>query len=268
MLYDTKTYNKVLSGTGVDRIPIGTYQNTSPPYDILTVKYFVPVADKYTYVGFGGSTGAFVQENWIHDFIWTSEFNSITMSDILTNSNLIGSAVRVGNSIRLTPAANNNVGNSFYNIPVFISNNRGRLIDWSAYFVSSMGGGTRGDGITFILQKKTNIGGVTGGGVGYGGIRNSIGIVYDTYRNIEINEPSDNYMKLCVEGAVGLPLATQIDLGLDLCGATGVSDYRYNWIVYTGKTKTIDVYISTTPIKPAEPKISFFIDIRANVVAN
>lgn len=270
-----KTYRKVLSGTGIDRIPVGSYRNIQPPGDVLTVKYFLPEGNKSTYIGFGASTGAFFNAHWIHDFQLTSDFNIVNMNDILNNSNLIGSAQRVDNSIRLTPAEMEKVGNFFYNNPMIISDSLGRLVDWTVYFVYSIEDGDRGDGLSFILQNKKNIGGVTGGGVGYGGINNSLGVLYDTYQNIEVGEPNNNHIKLCLNGSVGLPLITQPDPGLDLKGPDNLINgpnntvyYRYNWITYSGKTKTLNVYISNTFIKPPNPVLSFYIDLRSNILIN
>ena len=226
------------------------------------------VGGNSTYVGFGASTGADNNEHWIHDFIWTSAFNSIGMQNILGNSNFIGTATRIGNSIRLTPL--NGVGNVFYNIPVFVMDNTNQLIDWSVYFVFSMGGGTRADGISFILQSNNLNSGGGGYGMGYVEIPKSIGICYDSFNNYSYgtNDPNDNHIELDANGSLNPSLAIQPYPGLDLCGTTGTDAYRYNWIDYNASTKQLKVYISSSNQKPSNPVLTYTIDISDYVLTN
>ena len=42
VLSSTLTYNKMLSGSAVDRLPVGSYQRTTFPNDIITLNYYLP----------------------------------------------------------------------------------------------------------------------------------------------------------------------------------------------------------------------------------
>lgn len=243
---------------------IGLFKGTASQ-SLLPTEYLV--GENSTYVGFGASTGALNNEHWIHDFRWTSEFNNVDMTALRGNSNFIGDATKIGNSIRLTQALNGQAGNLFHNIPVFISNSLNELIDWSAYFVFSMGGGTRADGISFILQSNNVNSGGGGFGLGYVWIPKSIAVGYDTFNNSG-NDPNNNHIELDVNGDVLNPLLVQPNPTLDLCGTTGTNAYRYNWIDYVGATKTLKVYISNTSVKPTTPVMSYVIDISNYVLAN
>ena len=42
VLSSTATYNKLLSGTAIDRLPVGAYRRTTSPNDIITLNYYLP----------------------------------------------------------------------------------------------------------------------------------------------------------------------------------------------------------------------------------
>ena len=43
VLSSTARYNKMLSGTGIDRLPVGSYKRTTFPNDIITLNYYLPI---------------------------------------------------------------------------------------------------------------------------------------------------------------------------------------------------------------------------------
>jgi hypothetical protein len=218
-----------------------------------------------TYVGFTAGTGALNNEHWIHDFSWTSGLENINYSTFLNNLNYLNFATRINNSVRLTQAINGQTGQVFYKTPLFIIDSNDNFIDWSLYFVFSMGGGTRADGLYCTLQSNILDVGGGGSGMGYDGIPNSVGIGYDTFNNGG-NDPNNNHMELSVNGNTTNPLIVIPELGLNLCGSSGTNAYRYNWIEYKGNTKQLDVYISNTSTKPTTPILSTPINIEDYVI--
>jgi hypothetical protein len=226
-----------------------------------TLDFPIPVIGvNSTYIGFGASTGLLTNEHWIHSFSWTSLYQKINYSEIYDNSNLVGTAIKLNDSIRMTRAITGQAGNFFYNKPIIFVDRNNQLIDWSVNYVFSMGGGNRADGITFILQSKSLDEGGSGGGIGYSGILNSVGIGYDTYDN-GLFDPDNNHIELNVNGSVTNPLATNTP-SFDMCGSNGTDKYIYNWITYVGSSKTLNVYINTENVKPINPSISRVIDLR------
>lgn len=231
-----------------------------------TLDFPIPVIGvNSTYIGFGASTGSLTNEHWIHNFSWTSLYQNIRYSEIFDNSNLVGTTVKIDDSFRLTRNITGQAGNFFYNKPVIFADFKGNLINWSAYYVFSMGGGVldRADGITFILQSRSLGEGGGGGGVGYSGILNSIGVGYDSYDN-GIYDPNNNHIELNVNGNVTSPLNTFIP-SFDMCGSTGTEKYIYNWVDYIGSSRTMNIYINTENVKPTTPAITRVIDLRTYI---
>jgi gliding motility-associated-like protein len=57
------------------------------------------------------------------------------------------------------------------------------------------------DGIVFILQPISTSIGSAGSGIGYQGINPSIGIEFDTWQNLEINDPSYDHIGIMINGS-------------------------------------------------------------------
>jgi len=99
---------------------------------------------------------------------------------------LNGNAARVGNVLRVTPATFNQAGSAFSTTPISLAAD----VSFSTAFqfrFSQAGGACQencgADGLTFVVQtNSSNVGGL-GGGIGYQGIPNSVGI--DRVRYLE-----------------------------------------------------------------------------------
>jgi Bacterial lectin len=98
---------------------------------------------------------------------------------------LNGNAAQAGNRLRVTPATFNQAGSAFSTNTVSLASNA----SFSTYFqfqFTSPGGACDGigcgaDGLVFVVQTVSNNVGGIGGGIGYDGIANSVGIEFDTY---------------------------------------------------------------------------------------
>lgn len=223
------------------------------------------VGENSTYFGFCAGTGASTNQHWIQYARWSSELDVVEFSQILNNSTFLGDAVILNDGIKLTRALTGKTGIVNYNKPVFIKNNLGQLIDWSVYFISSMGGGTRADGFGFFLQSNNTNQGGGGFGMGYQGILNSVGILYDTYQNAPY-DPNNNHIEIDVNGDATTSIAVQDNVGFDMCGSTGINKYVYNWIDYSSVDKKIYVYISLNQNKPSVPRLTKVVDIEQYLI--
>ena len=69
------------------------------------------------------------------------------------------------------------------------------------------------DGIVFVLSSSPQTG-WRGEGLGFGGLRNSLGIEFDTYQNGRQNDPEADHMALVTNGRVGhaLDFGTVVEL--------------------------------------------------------
>ena len=105
------------------------------------------------------------------------------------------------------------------------------------------------DGIVFVLQpgEATAIGG-PGFEMGYGGIKNSLGVGFKTF--------GDQSVSLFKNGKM-TPIGG-VDPALDLVGGV-----RYVWLNYDAETDEIEVYFSDIDSLPAEPIVEGTRDLSA-----
>lgn len=126
--------------------------------------------------------------------------------------NLVGSAEQREERVRLTPARTQTVGAMW--MPDKQSVHAGFTTTFKFQLTNPGGLGDGADGFAFVLQNAGSqaIGGrgAAGGfalGDGYGdpkspGIPNSIAVFFDTYRNSEVRDPSNNYVAICTNRTI------------------------------------------------------------------
>src|SRR5947199_1680586 len=92
---------------------------------------------------------------------------------------LNGSAKLNGTNLELTDGRASEAASAWYNVPVNIQN---FTTDFS--FQLTPGSSSTADGMTFAMQaNNTTAVGPAGGGLGYGGIPNSVAVKFDLYSN-------------------------------------------------------------------------------------
>ncbi len=153
-----------------------------------------------------------------------SNFSSISGPGGVT---LNGNAAVVGSGasavLRLTPAAANQAGSAFSNSSLtlwgFSTSFQFRLTSNPAgkTYLDSSGAAKAGDGFAFVLRADTESGvplGASGGQLGYGngtmGL-NSIAFVFDTWKNADLGDPSNNFIGIVSGGVLhkgSLPTAS------------------------------------------------------------
>lgn len=180
---------------------------------------------------------------------------------------LNGAAARVGDVLRVTPALINQTGSVFATNTVNLADNA----SFSTYFqfrntdargnCDSLDPRTCGaDGLVFVVQTVgNNVGGV-GGGIGYQGIGNSLGIEFDTWNNGAVDNNSSNHVGVDVNGSIAsLALAevTEADMnGGDIWNA---------WVDYNGANNLIEVRLTRSADRPAAPILSYVRNIAADL---
>ena len=114
------------------------------------------------------------------------------------------------------------------------------------------------DGLVFVVQTNSNSVGGAGGGIGYQGIANSLGIEFDTWDNgMGLGDPNGNHVAIDINGDLSSPL-----------GTVGIPSDRmnngqiwYSWVDYDGLTDSLEVRLSTTNVRPASAITSTVIDL-------
>ncbi len=186
-----------------------------------------------------------------------ADFSSIAGLD------LNGVTAQAGTALRLTPAASFQAGSAFLDTPLTITADT----SFQTQFQFRLTGGTGGaDGFTFMLQNSAAGAGALGelgGSLGYdtresptgSRIVNSLAIEFDTFANAW--DTDGNHISVLRDGDVTTPLATT-SVGVPELNS---GDLINTWVEYDGVTNRLDVYVSTSPTRPATPTLSHTIDL-------
>ncbi len=158
--------------------------------------------------------------------------------------------------MRLSPSQFFKSGSVFSSAPITF----GSLYSFSTRFTFNLnlqrGGGA--DGLVFVIQPNASTVGGSGGGIGYGGINNSLGVEFDTFNNGRIDQNSSNHIGINLNGSVtslvqnnALPFI--LDSRRDLT----------SWIDYNGATQTIEVRLNDSNVRPLSAILSYTFDLAA-----
>jgi Legume lectin domain len=160
--------------------------------------------------------------------------------------------------MRLTPSRFFKSGSVFSTNAITFGPSYGFSTRFTFNMNTQRGGGA--DGIVFVIQPRGNSVGGSGGGIGYGGITKSLGVEYDTFSNGAIDEFSNNHIGIDLNGSLNslvqnnaLPFI--MDSGKDLT----------SWIDYNGTTKTIEVRLNNSNVRPLSAILSYNFDLAATI---
>lgn len=112
------------------------------------------------------------------------------------------------------------------------------------------------DGIVFVLQTNSNTAGGLGGGIGYAGIANSVGIEFDNWDNGAGDGFSANHVGIDLGGSVNsVALETNPGFTID------AGDIITAWVDYDGVNDILEVRANTTGIRPGTAMLSYSVDL-------
>lgn len=175
-----------------------------------------------------------------------------------------GNAAQVGNVLRVTPALNNQAGSAFSTNTVSLAANA----SFSTYFqfrFTGAGGfhdgiGPGADGLVFVVQTVGNNVGGLGGGIGYAGITNSVGIEFDTWNNGSIDNNSSNHIGIDVNGDVqSVVLAEVTEADMNNGGIWNA------WVDYNSVTQLLEARLSLSTSRPGAAMISLTRDLAVDL---
>jgi hypothetical protein len=178
---------------------------------------------------------------------------------------LNGNAAKVGNVLRVTPSLPGQSGSVFSVTPVALTSQ----VSFSTYFsfrISNPGGigdgdGQGADGLVFVVQTNANNVGGAGGGIGYQGLANSVGVEFDTYDNgPSIGDPNGNHIAIDTSGNLGSPLGVTA-LPTNAANLLNNGSIWYAWVDYNGPTDLLEVRLSSASIRPAAAIASATVDL-------
>lgn len=173
---------------------------------------------------------------------------------------LNGAAAQAGSVLRVTPAAGSQAGSAFSTVPVSLAANASFSTFFQFRFTNPGGAndgqGIGADGLVFVVQTVANNVGGGGGGIGYQGIGNSIGIEFDTWNNGGIDAGSSNHVGIDANGSVSsLALAS---VGEDDMNNGAVWNA---WVDYDGASNLLEVRLTQSAVRPAAAILSITRDI-------
>ncbi len=109
----------------------------------------------------------------------------------------------------------------------------------------------------FVVQTVSNTAGGGGGGIGYTGIADSLGVEFDTWNNGSgLNDPNGNHVGINLDGSFNgatQMIGTRMNNGADW----------FAWIDYNGATNLIEVRLSETNARPGAATLSRAADLAA-----
>ena len=190
---------------------------------------------------------------------------TITFSDFsstagLSINGMAATAVDAGgrNVLRVTRSALNQGGSVFSTDAISLASNASFSTKFVFNINTPINGGA--DGLVFVVQTVSSSVGGIGGGIGYFGLNNSVGVEFDNWPNGSgLGDPDDNHVAIDINGVLGAPLAVQsIDpttINLDGSGDVTV------WVDYNGATDLLEVRFNKTGLRPASADISATVDL-------
>ena len=195
-----------------------------------------------------------------------AQATTITYNDFSSTSGLTlnGNAAQVGNVLRVTPSTFGQAGSVFSTNPISLAANVSFSTAFQFRFTnpggSHDGQGLGADGLTFIVQTNANNVGGAGGGIGYAGVTNSVGIEFDTWNNGAGDGGSSNHVGINVGGSVNSLALAQVTANDMNNGAIW-----YAWVDYNGVTDLLEVYLSEANLRPSSAILSLTRDLASDL---
>ncbi len=169
---------------------------------------------------------------------------------------LNGNAFQNGNKLTLTSANFTQAGSAFSTTPLTLNSNVSFSTVFSFEILNRGGccGFTGADGLMFVLQPNSNTAGGAGGGIGYAGISNSMGVEFDTFDNGEVG--GSNHVGINLNGSVNSVASTgQLSPDFDN-GSTW-----WGWVDYNGTNDLLEVRWSGSNARPTNAGLSYTVDL-------
>jgi hypothetical protein len=154
--------------------------------------------------------------------------------------------------LRVTPSNYNQAGSVFSTNPITLGADVSFSTRFTFNFNNQLNGGA--DGIVFTVQTNSNNVGGLGGGIGYQGVSNSVGIEFDNWYNSGY-DIDDNHVGIDLGGNIASVLSTTSPFALD-----GGQDLTA-WVDYNGATNLLEVRMASSNIRPVAALLSYNVNL-------
>ncbi|MDZ7588675.1 MAG: PEPxxWA-CTERM sorting domain-containing protein [Parasphingorhabdus sp.] len=185
-----------------------------------------------------------------------NDFSSTAGLQINGNAAAVNDGAR--DVLRVSPALLGQGGSVFSTTPLTFGANYSFSTRFTFNFNTQINGGA--DGVAFVIQPNANNVGGIGGGIGYQGIGNSLGVEFDNWNNGGVDNNSNNHIGIDLNGNIGsvainTALPFTLDSGTDLTA----------WIDYDGATQTLEVRLNNSLSRPMASLLSYNFDLAATI---
>jgi len=184
------------------------------------------------------------------------DFGDLSEWQLNGRASAIPNPVDVGGTpvLRLLDGLGSQAASAFWTVPVSLDD--GDRVSFSTEFRFRMSEPVNGgaDGIVLLLATTPAAVGGMGGGIGYSGVDNSVGIEFDDWHN-GCCDPNANHAGIGIDGEVDTVIEMPLAINLD-SGAVWTA-----WVDYDADTETLEVRANDTGVRPVDPLLSYQVDI-------
>ncbi len=186
------------------------------------------------------------------------EFSNLSDFELSGSTEEVVKDPKRGKALRIT-SAHSSTGGAFYKKPIDLSQNS----SFSSYFsfriheprgeIDEADKVQGADGLLFVVQTTSNQIGEGGAGIGYGGLKNSLAIEFDTWKNDY--DPDGNHVGININGEMKSLVTKHIQPPLNN------GKVWHAWVDYDGKRQLLEVRLSTTEQRPYKPTLRHKLDL-------
>jgi hypothetical protein len=197
----------------------------------------------------GGQTDC--QEIVFEDF---SDTSGLTL-----NGSAATAVTSDGTVLRVTPSAPDQSGSAFSSDTLSLADDASFSSFFSFRFSNQGGGGA--DGLVFAVQTVSDTVGGSGGGIGYDGLADSVGVEFDNWFNAGFDD-DDNHVGIDLDGSIASDPRAPMPWLLDDPAAI-----HYAWVDYNGATDQLEVRVAQSNTRPATAILTKTVDLVATLGA-
>lgn len=180
---------------------------------------------------------------------------------------LNGSAAQAGNVLRVTPATTGQSGSVFSTSAISLASD----VSFSSAFrfrIGNSGGicdtdGCGADGLVFTVQTVSNTAGGVGGGIGYSGLANSVGIEFDTWNNGGWDDYNGNHVGIDINGNINSVVQANLPTGPGHVDRMNNGAIWSAWVDYDGAADSLEVRIAQgeSALRPLDALLAYNVDL-------
>jgi hypothetical protein len=187
-----------------------------------------------------------------------SDFSDLSDFQLNGSTAAIANPTTPDNALRLTDNLSQG-GSAFLTNAISLNNQASFSARFDFRISNPMGisdnDGQGADGLVFVVQTVSNTAGGIGGGIGYSGLADSVGIEFDTWNNGSWDDNNGNHVGINLEGNIDSVVQTSVSPRMNNGGIWTA------WVDYNGATDLLEVRLSDSGLRSAIALLSLTVDL-------